>query len=176
MAAVLGISCHYHDAAAALVVDGKVVAAMQEERFSRIKKDPSLPRRAVRACLAEAGITAGDLDRVVFYENPSGRLERVLTSLLRSWPASWRQFSRAWASQVGGGGRIWILDQIEELLDSPKSRVESASHHRSPAASAFYCSPFARAAVLTADGVGEDTSTAIWRGDEADLTCLRSIA
>ena len=86
MSAVLGVSAGYHDAAAALVVDGRVVAAMEEERFSRLKNDPAVPRRAMAACLAEAGLAAGDLDRVVFYENPFAKLERVMVSLLRAFP------------------------------------------------------------------------------------------
>jgi len=90
MVAVLGISAHYHDAAAALVVDGEVIAAMQEERFTRIKNDAALPIHAARACLARAGLKAGDLDAVVFYENPFAKLERVLLWLLRSFPRSRR--------------------------------------------------------------------------------------
>ena len=117
MSAVLGISAHYHDAAAALVVDGRVVAAMQEERFSRIKNDPSVPRRAALACLAEAGLAPGDLDGIVFYENPYAKLERVLVSLLRAFPRSFRQFPRALGAQLGD--KLWILDSIAEALACP---------------------------------------------------------
>src|SRR5689334_16685916 len=156
-AAVLGVSAHYHDAAAALVVDGRVVAAMQEERFSRVKNDASVPRRAALACLAQAGIAAGALDRVVFYENPYAKLERVLVSLLRAFPRSFRQFPRALGAQLGD--KIWILDEIAEALSIPRERVGFAEHHRSHAASAFFASPFDRAAVLTVDGVGEETTT-----------------
>ncbi len=170
MSAVLGISAQYHDAAAALCVDGRVVAAMQEERFSRVKNDPSLPRRAALACLAEAGLAPGDLDRVVFYENPYARLERVLVSLLRDFPRSLRQVPRALASQLGD--RIWILDAISEALSVPRDRVTFAEHHRCHAASAFYASPFGRAAVLTVDGVGEETSTALWSGTEDGLSLV----
>ena len=101
MAAVLGISGEYHDAAAALVVDGVVVAAVQEERLSRIKNDARLPIHAARACLAHAGLAAGDLDRVVFYEDPVEKLERVLVSTLRTFPRSLRQFPRAIGAQLG---------------------------------------------------------------------------
>jgi carbamoyltransferase len=163
VSAVLGVSAGYHDAAAALVVDGRVVAAMQEERFSRVKNDPSLPRRAALACLAEGGLRAADLDRVVFYENPYAKLERVLVSVLRAFPRSWRQFPRALGAQLGD--KIWILDALGEALDVPRDRIGFVEHHRAHAASAFFTSPFARAAILTVDGVGEETATALWTGD-----------
>ena len=173
MSAVLGLSGYYHDAAAALVVDGQVVAAVQEERLSRVKNDAGLPRRAARACLAQAGLRAQDLDEVVFYEQPFPKLERVLVSLLRTFPRSLRQFPRAIAGQLGQ--KIWVLDQISELLDIPRARVTTTEHHRAHAASAFFVSPFARAAVLTVDGVGEEISTALWRGDGTTLECLGRI-
>lgn len=170
MAAVLGVSAHYHDAAAALVVDGEVVAAMQEERFTRIKNDPALPVNAMRACLRAGKLTPGDLDGVVFYESPFAKLERVLVSLLRAFPRSARQFPRAVADQVGS--KLWVLDAIAEELGVERSKVDHVEHHRSHASSAFFLSPFERAAVLTVDGVGEDATTAIWKGDGASLTCL----
>ena len=170
MSAVLGISAGYHDAAAALVVDGHVIAAIQEERLSRVKNDPSVPRRAALACLAEGGITARDLDRVVFYEDPYAKLERVLVSLLRAFPKSFRQFPRALGAQLGD--KLWILDSIGDALDIPRERVTFVEHHRSHAASAFFASPFPRAAVLTVDGVGEEASTAIWSGDGDRLTLV----
>ena len=174
MASVLGISAYYHDAAAALVVDGTVVAAMQQERFSRMKSDPSLPIDAARACLHIAGLKAGDLDAVVYYENPYSKIERVLVSLLQTYPRSWRAFPRALGSQVGN--KLWVLDQLGEALDVPRGRVEFVEHHGSHAASAFYVSPFSDAAVLTVDGVGEETSTALWHGHERALTPIASIS
>ena len=174
MAAILGISAHYHDAAAALVVDGEVVAAIQEERLSRVKNDPSLPRRAAMACLAEGKLEAGDLDEVVFYENPFGKLERVLVSLLRTFPRAFRQFPRAIGAQLGG--KIWVLDAIADLLDVDRTIVRFGDHHRSHAASAFYASPYERAAVLTVDGVGEDATTAIWRADGITIECLSTLS
>ena len=174
MSAVLGVSAYYHDAAAALVVDGRLVAAMQEERFSRRKNDPGLPRRAAEACLAQAGLDARDLDQVVFYENPFARLERVTLSCLKTFPHAWRQFPAALRSQVGT--KIWVLDAVADMLGVERSRVVTVEHHQSHAASAFFASPFERAAVLTIDGMGEDVSTGIWRGEGAELTCLASIA
>lgn len=174
MSAVLGVSANYHDAAAALVVDGHVVAAMQEERFSRIKNDPSLPLSAARACLELAGLRAEDLTRVVFYENPYRKLERVLSMTLQSFPRSLRQFPRALASQLSG--KVQVLDELAARLGVPRERVVHREHHESHAASAFFPSPFQRAAVLTVDAVGEETSTALWLGEDRALTPLERIA
>ena len=173
MSAVLGISAYYHDSAAALVVDGEVVAAMQEERFSRRKNDSGLPRRAARACLALAGLNAQDLDRVVFYEDPFARLERVILASLRTFPRSWKQFPGAVRAQLSS--KIWVLDAIASMLGVERRKVTIATHHRSHAASAFFASPYESAAVLTIDGVGEEVSTAIWKGDGCSLTCLGAI-
>ncbi|MGE3544936.1 MAG: carbamoyltransferase [Kofleriaceae bacterium] len=173
MAAVLGISGEYHDAAAALVVDGVIVAAIQQERLSRIKNDPQLPLAAARACLAHARLTAADLDRVVFYEDPIEKLERVLVSTLRTFPRSLRQFPRAIGAQLGS--KVWVIDRIAEQLGVDRDRVTSTEHHRAHAASAFLAGPFERAAVLTVDGVGEATSTALWHGAGTELRELGRI-
>jgi carbamoyltransferase len=173
MTAVLGISAYYHDAAAALVVDGTIVAAMQQERFSRRKNDPSLPITAAVACLEASGLHAHDLDRVVFYEEPQAKLERIVVSLLRAFPRSCRQFPRALGSQVGS--KLWVLPQLIDALDVPRERVVTATHHLSHAASAFFPSPFQRAAVLTVDGVGEDITTGVWLGEGNEITPLASI-
>lgn len=168
MSAVLGLSALYHDAAAALVVDGVVVAAMQEERFSRIKNDPALPLAAARACLAQAGLAPGDLDAVVFYENPFAKLERVLLWLLRTFPASVRAFPRVIAEQLGN--KLWVLDAIAEGLGVERKKVEHVEHHRAHAASAFLVSPFDEAAILTVDGVGEHATTSLWSGAGTTVT------
>ncbi len=162
MAAILGISCFYHDAAAALVVDGSLVAAVQEERLSRLKHDARLPRLAVQACLRRAGLPARALDAVVYYEDPFRKVERVLTWLLRSFPRSARHFPRAVAAQLGS--KLWVLDRVAELVGVDRSKVTSTTHHESHAASAFLVSPFEDAAILTVDGVGEDVTTAIHHG------------
>jgi carbamoyltransferase len=173
LAAILGISGLYHDAAAALVVDGVVVAAIQEERLSRLKNDPGLPRRAVAACLSIAGLSAAELDSVVFYESPFRKLERVLTWLMRSYPRSARHFPRALSAQLGD--KLWVLDQIAELVGVPRARVHATSHHLSHAASAFLVSPYADAAILTVDGVGEDVTTALYRGRGSRIELLSSL-
>ena len=173
MSVVLGLSGEYHDAAAALVVDGKIVVAIQEERLSRIKNDPSLPIDAARACLKFANIAAGDVDRVVFYENPVAKLERVLTSTLRVFPRALAQWPRAVGAQLGS--KVWVVDRIAEQLGVARSKVTWTEHHKAHAAAAFYCSPYPSAAVLTVDGVGEETSTALWHGTDAALAALGSI-
>ncbi|MDC0717435.1 carbamoyltransferase family protein [Nannocystis bainbridge] len=173
MARVLGISAHYHDAAAALVVDGEVVAAIQEERLSRIKNDPGLPLTAAFACLQHAGLQPADLDAVAFYEEPFAKLERVLVHLLRHLPRTWRAFPRALAGQLGS--KIWVLDHLSEGLGVPRDRVVCFDHHRSHAASALLVSPYEHAAVLVVDGVGEAHATTIWDGRGGDLRLLASV-
>jgi carbamoyltransferase len=172
--AVLGVSAYYHDSAAALVVDGNIVAAMQEERFSRRKNDPGLPRSAIKACLAQAGLSADDLDKVVYYENPYARLERVTLSCFGNFPRSWRQFPSAMRSQIGE--KIWVLDALAKELRVPRSKIAHTDHHRSHAASTFFASSFDRAAILTIDGMGEAVSTAIWLGEGSNIDCLCDIA
>ena len=167
MSAVLGLSCHYHDAAAALVVDGRIVAAVSEERFSRVRFDPSLPVHAARWCLERGGLTGADLDQVVFYEDPYARLERLLLWSMRCWPRGWRWFPRAMASQLGG--KLAVLDRISAALGVPRKKVSHTDHHRSHAASGFFTSPFERAAVLTLDGAGEFPTTTISIGEGREL-------
>lgn len=172
MAAILGISCFYHDAAAALVVDGVVVAAIQEERLSRLKNDPGLPRLAALACLKRAGLEAAALDAVVYYEDPFRKVERVLTWLLRSFPRSLAHFPRAVAGQLGS--KLWVLDRIAEMLGIPRSKVRTVTHHAAHAASAFFVSPFESAAILTVDGVGEDATTSLYQGRGRSIEHLAS--
>jgi carbamoyltransferase len=170
---VLGISAYYHDAAAALVVDGRVIAAIQQERLSRIKNDPSLPLDAADACLSFAGLDAAELDAVVFYEQPFDKLERVLVNLMRNLPRTWRQFPRAMASQLGE--KIWVLDRLAESFGLRREKVRCFEHHRCHAASAMFVAPFEEAAVLVVDGVGEHSSTTLWHGRARELRLLESI-
>lgn len=158
---ILGLSCLYHDAAAALLQDGMLIAAAQEERFTRIKHDPNFPVNAIAFCLRRAGISAADLDYVVFYEKPFVKFERLLLSIASTFPHSWRLFSEALL--VWLGDKLWIKGLIRDRLGVSKERIIFVDHHLSHAASAFYCSPFAEAAILTVDGVGEWTTTALGR-------------
>jgi len=171
---ILGISAYYHDSAAALVEDGVVVAAAQEERFTRIKHDASFPREAVQFCLSRAG---GPLDAVVYYEKPLLKFERILSTAFEAAPRGFPAFAAALPSWLRE--KLWIPYQIETALRAlgceVRGKIHFASHHQSHAASAFFPSPFSRAAFLTLDGVGEWTSTAFGRGEGNQLHFLREM-
>ncbi|MBI4355057.1 MAG: hypothetical protein HY597_01220 [Candidatus Omnitrophica bacterium] len=154
---ILGISCFYHDAAAALLRDGQLVAASDEERFSRKKHDERFPVNAIRFCLEQGGIQGRDLDYVVFYEKPFLKLERILLTDLQTVPRSVRAFRRAMNNWLLD--RLWVKSTIQELLEVNPEQILFSEHHLSHAASTFFCSPFTDAAILTADGVGEWTTT-----------------
>ncbi len=160
---VLGLSAFFHDAAAALVIDGEIIAAAQEERFSRLKHDASLPKESVKFCLTQAGITMAEVDHVVFYEKPLRKFERILVGHLREFPFSLPQFPRAFASWLGR--RLWMKGDLERELGCTPEQLLFCDHHLSHAASAFLCSPFGHAAVITVDGVGEEATTSIYRAD-----------
>jgi carbamoyltransferase len=158
---ILGISCHYHDSAAALLQDGHLVAAVQEERFSRKKQDAAFPSRAIAFCLEKAGIRPTDLDYAVFYEKPFVKAERLVTTILATFPRSRRLFRdgiHLWLTE-----KMWIKDMIRKELRIPSDRILFVDHHTSHAASAFFASPFEEAAILTVDGVGEWTTATLGR-------------
>jgi carbamoyltransferase len=150
---ILGVSAHYHDSAAALVVDGLPVCAVQEERLSRRKNDAAFPLAAIEWCLEEAGLEPEDLDAVVFYEKPMRKLERILVMALREFPRSWRSFPRAMKNTLGE--KAWVKGIIASRLGVPGRRILFTEHHQSHAAAAFLAAPVREAAILTADGVGE---------------------
>ena len=153
---ILGISAYYHDSAACIVRDGEIVAAAQEERFSRIKHDHRFPSRAVEYCLREAGITAADLDHVAFYDKPWLKFERLLETYVAFAPSGLPSFLKAmplWLKE-----KLWMEDAIKTAVGYDGD-VLFPEHHQSHAASAFFPSPFERAAVLTLDGVGEWATT-----------------
>ena len=165
---ILGISCFYHDAAAALLKDGVLIAATEEERFSRNKHDSGYPTHSVAYCLEQAGITPEEVDYVVFYEKPLPKFERLLTTALATWPKSTVVFREAMITWLNE--KLWIKDRIKRQVAVPPDRILFVEHHLSHAASAFFCSPYDESAVLTLDGVGEWTSatlgygTATWDG------------
>jgi len=159
---VLGISALFHDSAVALLKDGVVVAAAQEERFTRIKHDAELPVRAAEWALAHAGITADDLDWVVFYEKPLAKFQRILLNAVAEFPRAWRSFPRA--MQAWLGRKMWIAGELSQTFHVPPQKLLFSQHHRSHAASAFFTSPFDEAVILTVDGVGESATTALWHG------------
>jgi len=165
---VLGISAYYHDAAAALLRDGEIVAAAQEERFTRIKGDPEFPHRAIDYCLREAGLHERDLEHVVFYESPVTKFERLVTTYHLTAPRSLRSFLSAMPKWLTTN--LWLEQEIQRELGI-KRPIAFCDHHLSHAASAFFPSPFSEAAILTIDGVGEWSTTTfgIGRGNEIEL-------
>jgi len=159
---ILGISAHYHDSAAALVVDGVPVVAIQEERLSRRKNDAGFPLSAIEWCLGEAGLEPNDLDAVVFYEKPMLKLERIVVTALRAFPRSWRSFPRAMKNTLGE--KAWVRGIIASRLGVPARKILFTEHHQSHAAAAFLTAPTREAAILTADGVGEWATLSVGRG------------
>ena len=150
---ILGISAHYHDSAAALVVDGVPVVAVQEERLSRRRNDAGFPLNAIEWCLDHAKLDPGDLDAVVFYERSMLKFARILTSTLRAFPRSWRSFPHAIKNSLGE--KVWVRGLIASHLGVDRRKILFTGHHEAHAAAAFLTSPSRRAAILTADGVGE---------------------
>ncbi|MBT3435539.1 MAG: hypothetical protein HN435_16710, partial [Nitrospinaceae bacterium] len=168
---ILGISCFYHDAAAALLRDGELVAASEEERFSRVKHDFGYPELAVEFCLKKAGIEAGDLDYVVFYEKPFLKFERILNTVLQTFPGSLKVFQEAMINWFGD--KLWVKGIIYKRLGIPLEKILFVEHHMSHAASAYYSSPFDEAAILTVDGVGEWATTTMGQARGQDITLER---
>jgi carbamoyltransferase len=163
---ILGISAHYHDAAAALVIDGMPVAAVQEERISRLKNDASFPLGAIEWCLTHGGVEPDELDAVVFYEQPALKFDRILTSSLRSFPQSWRSFPKAMKNMLGE--KLWIRGVISSQLGVPGRKVLFTEHHMSHAAASFLTAPCRQAAILSADGVGEWATMTAGIGEKRD--------
>jgi len=172
---ILGLSAYYHDSAAALVGDGRIVAAAQEERFTRRKHDPRFPRNAIQYCLDEAGIRLADVDKVVFYDKPLLKFERLLETYLTYAPSGFQSFLAAmpvWLKE-----KLYLKTELKrELAELGKLKKDAlpallfTEHHQAHAASAFYPSPFHRAAVMCLDGVGEWATTSVWLGEGHKLT------
>lgn len=177
---ILGISAYYHDSAAALLLNGEVIAAAQQERFTRKKHDEGFPAEAIQYCLDEAGIKLGDLDYIVFYDKPLVKFERLLETYLSYAPEGFRSFVKAMP--------IWLKEklylkstlktELSGLAGCKKNELPQlmfAGHHQSHAASAFYFSPYDKAVVLCLDGVGEWATTSAWQGDGKELKPLWEI-
>lgn len=170
---VLGISCFYHDSAAALLRDGVIVAACQEERLSRKKHDSDFPSRAVKYVLREAGIGPGDLDAVGFYDKPLLKFERMLSTYVATFPRSFGSFRKAiplWLHE-----KLWVPSLIRKELRPYKGPILFAEHHMSHAASCFLVSPFEESAILTVDGVGEWATASFGVGRGSDITLFKEI-
>ncbi len=177
---ILGISAHYHDSAACLLSDGEIIAAAQEERFTRIKHDEAFPSNAITYCLSEAAITASQIDYIVFYDKPFLKFERLLETYLAFAPRGFKSFAKSFPLWVKDKlyQKYTILDGLNNLLGSDinwRDRLLFSEHHFSHAASAFYPSPFEEAAVLTMDGVGEWTTTSLAIGKGNDLKIEKEI-
>ncbi len=170
---ILGISCYFHDAAAALLKDGVLVAAAEEERFSRIKHDYEFPENAIKFCLDYGGITSEDIDYVMFFEKPFIKFERLLLCTMQTFPRSLKLFREAMITWLGD--KLWIKHLLEKKLNIPPSKILFSEHHLSHAASSFYCSPFEEAAILTVDGVGEWTTAALGVGRGTEINLLKEI-
>jgi carbamoyltransferase len=170
---ILGLSCYFHDASAAILRDGRLIAAAEEERFSRIKHDFGFPARAVEFCLREAGIRGADLDYVAFFEKPFVKFDRILQTAFAEVPKSaavFRQAITAWLLD-----KLWVKNRIRETVGIADDRILFAEHHQSHAASAFFCSPFDEAAILTVDGVGEWATATTGRGRDRAVTLTHEI-
>lgn len=173
---ILGLSAFYHDSAAAIIADGKVVAAAEEERFTRKKHDQAFPVQSIEYCLKEAKVTLGQVDAIVFYDKPLLKFDRLLETYFESAPRGLSSFLRAMP--------LWIKEKIyfrKLLRDSFKKfpgklpPVYFSEHHLSHAASAFYASPFEESAVLCIDGVGEWATTSAWHGLSNEIKPLFEI-
>ena len=172
---ILGISAYYHDSAAALIQDGQLIAAAQEERFSRKKHDPGFPQHSIEYCLKEAGIGLGDVEHVVFYDKPLLKFERLLETYLAYAPKGFRSFMIAipvWIKE-----KLFLKKTLRRSLSGLSGIAEAdlpsllfTEHHQSHAASAFFPSPFENAAVMCLDGVGEWATTSVWLGEGNKLT------
>jgi carbamoyltransferase len=169
---ILGISCFYHDSAACLVRDGQIVAAVQEERYSRLKHDPRFPKHAIKYCLQEAGIKAEQLDHVVFYDKPLLTFERLLLTYLTVAPRGLRSWLEAMPLWLGQKLHVPKVIQREMGYDGD---VLFTEHHEAHAASAFYPSPFEEAAILTMDGVGEWATASYGFGEGNEITLLKEL-
>jgi carbamoyltransferase len=170
---VLGVSCYYHDAAAALLRDGMLVAAAEEERFSRKKHDYRFPKNAIQFCLDQAGLEGSDLDYVVFFEKPFRKFDRILMSALQTYPHSWKVFRESMISWMID--KLWISTTLKSELGVSKDKILFCEHHLSHAASAYLCSPFDEAAILTVDGVGEWVTASCGVGCGNDIRLLKQI-
>lgn len=173
---VLGISAYYHDSAASLIRDGEIVAAAQEERFTRRKHDHGLPVQAINFCLETGGLKPHDLDAVCYYDNPFLTLDRWLKNCIQEGDGSKKLIEKSFSSLFAE--RLWVHDAIRETLGclGKKGKLFVCEHHISHAGSAFYPSPFSSAAIMTVDGVGEWATTTIGVGNKNEVEILRQIS
>ena len=170
---ILGISCYYHDSAAALLKDGKVIAAVEEERFSRTKFDDSFPKQAIDWCLKESGISPKNLDSVAFYDKPILKFERLLDNYIAVAPNGLYSFLSVIPKWIHK--RVWVKDEILKHLKGFNGTIIFPEHHVSHAAHTFFTSPFNESAILTVDGVGEWTTTAFGSAHDTTIELTNDI-
>ncbi|MDP6858082.1 MAG: carbamoyltransferase [Candidatus Nitrosopelagicus sp.] len=169
----LGISCYYHDSAAAVLKNGKVIAAIEEERFSRIKFDDGFPKLAINWCLKEAGISVENIDSIAFYDKPVLKFERLLDNYIGVAPRGLFSFLDVIPKWIHK--RLWVKDEIDKHLKGFKGEIIFPEHHMSHAAHTFFTSPFDEAAILTVDGVGEWSTTTFGTGKDTDIKLINDI-
>ena len=170
---ILGLSFYYHDSSAALVQDGKLIAAAEEERFSRVKHDSGFPGLAIDFCLKMGGITMHDVDYVVFYEKPFVKFERMLLSAMATFPRSsavFRESMQRWVSD-----KLWIKSMMSKEMGIPSSKLLFADHHMSHAASSYFTSPFDDSAILTVDGAGEWSTSTMGHGKGNKIEIIKEM-
>ena len=177
---ILGISAFYHDSAAAVLDEGIIIAAAQEERFTRVKHDSSFPANAVKFCLEYSGISLDELDAIVFYDKPLLKFERLLETYYAFSPKGLRSFITSmpvWMKEKMFLKRL-LKEELKKISDFDPKKVQLLfpEHHLSHAASAFYPSPFSHAAILTLDGVGEWATASICAGKDNEITVLKELS
>lgn len=170
---ILGISAYYHDSSASLIKDGKIIAAIQEERFTRVKGDASFPNNAINYCLNEAGIKIEDIDHIVFYENNLNKFQRIVVTHYQNSPKSIKNFLLSISKWLTKD--LWLENEIQKELMVKKKKIIMYDHHLSHAASAFYPSPFQKAAIITIDGVGEWATTTYGVGNKNKIELLKQM-
>tara|TARA_B100001029_G_scaffold146574_1_gene127198 strand:- start:3313 stop:5088 length:1776 start_codon:yes stop_codon:yes gene_type:complete len=170
---ILGISAYFHDASAAIFKDGDLIAAIEEEKLSRIKHDYGFPKHAIQYCLDEAKIESSDIDFVVFYEKPFIKFERILKTVIWGFPKTFKLFQESMKGWLFD--KLWITTTIQTELNIPRNKIMFSNHHLSHAASSYYCSPFDKSAIVTFDGVGEWATTTISEGNGSNITMKKEI-
>ena len=170
---VLGISAYFHDSAAAIFKDGQLISAIEEEKLSRIKHDYNFPEKAIDFCLKQANIKAEDLDYVVFFEKPFLKFERIIKTVIWNFPKTFLLFIESMKNWLFD--KLWISNVIQTKLNISRDKIMFSNHHLSHAASAFYCSPFSKSAILTFDGVGEWATTTFSEGNNNNIIMKKEI-
>ena len=170
---ILGISAFFHDASAAIFKDGNLIAAIEEEKLSRIKHDYGFPSKAIQFCLKEANISSADLEYVVFYEKPFVKFDRILKTVIWGFPKTFKLFQQSMTGWLFD--KLWVSSLIQSELDVERKKIVFSNHHLSHAASSYFCSPFEKSAIVTFDGVGEWATTTVSEGNKNNITMQKEL-